>query len=191
MKKLAFLLLLALPLSAATREPLRAPHAMVATTSPIASRIGADVMKKGGNAVDAAVAVSLALAVTWPQAGNIGGGGFMLVRRADGTAEALDYRERAPGAASRDMYLDAQGNVIKRLSIDGHKAVAVPGTIAGLALAHKRHGKLKWAELVEPARKLAADGFEINYHLARSLRKKETLDKMARFDESRRIFQRN
>ncbi|HVR38827.1 MAG TPA: gamma-glutamyltransferase [Thermoanaerobaculia bacterium] len=186
-----FLSLLAFPLLAATKEPLRARHVMVASTSPIASQIGADVMRKGGNAVDAAVAVSFALAVTWPSAGNLGGGGFMLVRKADGTLDALDYRERAPLAASREMYLDAQGNVIKRLSIDGHRAVAVPGTVAGLALAHQRHGKLKWAELVEPARKLAADGFEINYHLARLLRKQETIDKMARFDESRRIFQRN
>jgi gamma-glutamyltranspeptidase/glutathione hydrolase len=195
MKKRALLplllLLLATALRGATPEPVRAPHAMVASTSEIASRIGADVMKKGGNAVDAAVAVSLALAVTWPSAGNIGGGGFMLVRKADGTAEALDYRERAPLAATRDMYLDASGNVVKGLSTEGYKAVGVPGTVAGLALAHQRHGKLKWAELVEPARKLAAEGFPVNYHLSRSLRSNSTQKKMSGFPESQRIYQRN
>jgi gamma-glutamyltranspeptidase / glutathione hydrolase len=190
-RMLALLLLVTTPLLAASKEPVRARHAMVASTSEIASRIGADVMKKGGNAVDAAVAVGLALAVTWPSAGNLGGGGFMLVRKADGTSEAIDYRERAPLAATRDMYLDAQGNVVPKLSLEGHKAVAVPGTVAGLALAHKRHGKLPWDALVEPARKLAAEGFEVNYHLARSLRLQSTIEKMARFDESRRIYQRS
>src|SRR5688572_13893925 len=166
---LAVLVLITTPLLAASREPVRAKQVMVASTSEIASRVGAEVMKKGGNAVDAAVAVGFALAVTWPSAGNLGGGGFMLIRKADGTTEAIDYRERAPLAATRTMYLDAEGKVVKGLSTQGYKAVAVPGTVAGLALAHKRHGKLKWQELVEPARKLAAEGFEVNYHLARSL----------------------
>jgi gamma-glutamyltranspeptidase / glutathione hydrolase len=189
-RMLALLLLVTTPLLGASKEPVRARHAMVASTSEIASRIGADVMRKGGNAVDAAVAVGLALAVTWPSAGNLGGGGFMLVRKADGTAEAIDYRERAPLAATRDMYLDAQKNVVPGLSTEGYKAVAVPGTVAGLALAHKRHGKLQWDELVEPARKLAAEGFEVNYHLARSLSLQSTVTKMAQFDESRRVYQR-
>ncbi len=188
---LALFLFFCTALYAAAPEPVRAPHGMVASTSDIASRVGVDVMKKGGNAVDAAVAVALALAVTWPSAGNLGGGGFMLIREADGTAEALDYRERAPLAATRTMYLDANGNVIKGASTQGYKAVAVPGTVAGLALAHKRHGKLKWSELVEPARKLAAGGFAVNYHLARSLRFKSTIERMAPFEESRRIFQRD
>jgi gamma-glutamyltranspeptidase / glutathione hydrolase len=187
----AILLLVTTPLLAASRQPVRARRVMVASTSEHASRIGVDVMRKGGNAVDAAVAVGLALAVTWPSAGNLGGGGFMLVRKADGTSEAIDYRERAPLVADRDMYLDAQGNVVPRLSIEGYKAVAVPGTVAGLALAHQRHGKLKWEELVEPARKLAAEGFEVNFHLARSLSYQSTTDKMKAFAESRRIFQRN
>ena len=187
----AVVLLIALPLAGASREPVRARHAMVASTSEIASRVGAEVMRKGGNAVDAAVAVGLALAVTWPSAGNLGGGGFMLVRRADGTAEALDYRERAPLAATRDMYLDANGNVVKGLSVQGYKAVGVPGTVAGLALAHKRHGRLKWAEVVEPARKLAAEGFPINYHLMRSLRLQTTTEKLSVSSDSKRIFQRN
>src|SRR5687767_15002117 len=119
---LALLLLVAVPAQAASREPVRAPHAMVASTSEIASRIGADVLKSGGNAVDAAVAVGFALAVTWPSAGNLGGGGFLLVRRADGRAEAIDYRERAPLAARPDMYLDAQGTVVPNLSLSGHMA---------------------------------------------------------------------
>ncbi|MDQ3280034.1 MAG: gamma-glutamyltransferase [Acidobacteriota bacterium] len=192
MKRIAALLLLiTVPLAAASREPVRARHAMVASTSEIASRVGAEVMQKGGNAVDAAVAVGLALAVTWPSAGNLGGGGFMLVRRADGTSEALDYRERAPLAATRDMYLDAKGNVIKGASVQGYKAVGVPGTVAGLALAHKRHGRLKWADVVEPARKLAAEGFPVNYHLARSLRLQSTIDKLSVSSESKRIYQRN
>jgi gamma-glutamyltranspeptidase / glutathione hydrolase len=194
MKRTAVLLLslaAAFPLFAAWSQPARARHVMVASTSEIASRVGADVMKRGGNAVDAAVAVGLTLAVTWPSAGNLGGGGFMLIRKADGTTEAIDYRERAPLAASRDMYLDAQGNVVKGMSTDGYRAVAVPGTVAGLVLAHKRHGKLKWEDLVEPARKIAAEGFEVNYHLARSLSIKSTVDKMGPWAESRRIYQRD
>ena len=190
-RTLALLLVLTTPLLAASREPVRARSGMVASTSEIASRVGVDVMKKGGNAVDAAVAVGLALAVTWPSAGNLGGGGFMLIRKADGTAEAIDYRERGPLAAHRDMYLDAQGNVVKGLSLQGYLAAGVPGTVAGLALAHKRHGKLKWEELVEPSRKLAAEGFPVGYHLARSLRYNSTIEKLKPFAESRRIYQRD
>jgi gamma-glutamyltranspeptidase/glutathione hydrolase len=185
------LLLVTTAAHAASREPVRAKSAMVASTSEIASRVGADVMRRGGNAVDAAVAVGLALAVTWPSAGNLGGGGFMLIRKGDGTAEAIDYRERAPLAATRTMYLDKAGNVIKGVSTQGYKAVAVPGTVAGLALAHQRHGKLTWAELVEPARALATDGFDVTFHLARSLRSRSTNEKLAPFAESRRIFQRD
>src|SRR5437879_13405931 len=101
----SFLLFLAVPLFAASRLPARGKHVMVASVDAIASRVGADIMKRGGNAVDAAVAVALALAVTWPEAGNLGGGGFMLIRNADGTAEAIDYREIAPLAATPDLYL--------------------------------------------------------------------------------------
>lgn len=194
MKNAVFIVLtlaLCIPAHGAFNEPVRARQAMVASTSEIASRVGADVMKKGGNAVDAAVAVGLALAVTWPAAGNLGGGGFFLLRKADGTTEAIDYRERGPLAASRDMYLDAQGNVIPGLSTDGYKASGVPGTVAGLMLAHQRHGKLKWADLVEPARKLAAEGFTVNYHLASALAGKAAVEKMRPFAESWRIFQRN
>jgi gamma-glutamyltranspeptidase/glutathione hydrolase len=192
MKRLFCLLLLfAIPLQAASRLPVREKHAMVASVDVIASRVGADIMKRGGNAVDAGVAVALTLAVTWPEAGNIGGGGFMLVRKPDGTEEALDYRERAPLAATRDMYLDAGGNIIKDASLVGYKAIGVPGTVAGLALAHKRHGKLPWADLVEPARKLAADGFPVSQYLVRSLTVKRTMERLQKFPESWRIFERN
>jgi gamma-glutamyltranspeptidase/glutathione hydrolase len=162
---------------------------MVASTDEIASQVGIEIMKRGGNAIDAAVAVGLALAVTWPSAGNLGGGGFMMIRRKDGATEIVDYRERAPLAATRDMYLDEQGNVRKRASRQGHKAIGVPGTVSGLALALERHGTLKWADVVEPARKLAADGFQVSYHLARSLSGSKKL--LKRFDESQRIFLRS
>lgn len=170
-------------------QPVRARHGIVASASPLASRVGAEILQRGGNAVDAAVAVGLALAVTWPSAGNLGGGGFMMIRRANGDTEIVDYRERAPLAASRDMYLDKDGNVIKDASTVGYKAIGVPGSVAGLALALQRHGKLKWDEVIEPARRLAADGFEVTYHLARSLRASNDL--LARFPESQRIFLRD
>lgn len=159
---------------------------MVASASEIASHIGADVMRRGGNAVDAAVAVGVALAVTWPSAGNLGGGGFMIIRKADGTVDVIDYRERAPLAASRDMYLDREGKVVEGLSTIGHRAVGVPGTVAGLELAHKRHGKLPWKELVDPAVGLAENGFVVNMYLVRSLKAREK--NLSRFAESRRIF---
>lgn len=173
----------------ASREPARARHGMVASTSEIASKVGVEIMKRGGNAIDAAVGVGLALAVTWPSAGNLGGGGFMLIRRADGTSEIIDYRERAPLAASRDMYLDKQGNVIKDASTVGYKSIGVPGTVAGLALALKRHGKLAWGDVVEPARKLAAEGFAVNHHTSRSIKGSQEL--LAKFPESKRIFLRD
>src|SRR5437763_12696947 len=173
-----FLLFTTTAVFGASRPPLRTHHGMVSSTSEIASRVGVEVMKKGGNAVDAAVAVAFALAVTWPAAGNLGGGGFMLIRKLDGSTEAIDYRERAPLAATRDMYLDANGNVIKGASTDGYKAIGVPGTVAGLMLAHKRHGKLKWRDLVEPARKLADEGFIISPFLDGVLHDADTLKKL-------------
>src|SRR5438046_2354074 len=141
MKRLCILILLiAVPLAAESRLPVRGKHAMVASVDVIASRIGADVMKRGGNAVDAAVAVAFVLAVTWPEAGNLGGGGFMLVRTADGKAEAIDYRETAPAASSRNMYLDASGNVTKD-SVLGYRASGVPGTVGAPARSHTPYTK--------------------------------------------------
>jgi gamma-glutamyltranspeptidase/glutathione hydrolase len=162
---------------------------MVASVSDIASKVGVEIMKRGGNAIDAAVAVALALAVTWPSAGNLGGGGFMVIRRANGETEIIDYRERAPLAASRDMYLDKDGNIIKGSSTVGYRAAGVPGTIAGAHLALQRHGKLTWAQVVEPARRLAAEGFAANIHLTRSLR--GTAKLLSQFADSNRIFLRN
>jgi gamma-glutamyltranspeptidase / glutathione hydrolase len=178
----------AIPSRAASREPVRARHGLVASTSEIASRVGVDMLRRGGNAIDAAVAVGLALAVTWPSAGNLGGGGFMMIRLASGNTEIIDYRERAPLRASRDMYLDKQGNIIKDASMVGYKAVGVPGTVAGLSTALKRHGKLSWADCIEPARRLAHEGFIINHHTARSLKGSSEL--LSKFPESRRIFLR-
>jgi len=147
--------------------PFTAEHAVVVTTDSVASEIGARIMERGGNAIDAAVAVSLALAVVNPQAGNIGGGGFMVVRMADGTAAALDYREKAPLAATRDMFLDGDGNVTDK-SMVGHLAAGVPGSVMGLWEAHRRFGTLPWAELVEPAASLA-DGFEVHPRFRRNI----------------------
>lgn len=136
-------------------------HGAVASAEANASEVGLQVLKRGGNAVDAAIAVGFALAVTHPSAGNLGGGGFMVVRMADGKIAALDYREVAPGAASRDMYLDAAGNV-GRGSLDGAKAAGIPGTVAGMALAHERFGTIAWAELVAPAIRLAREGHALD-----------------------------
>jgi gamma-glutamyltranspeptidase/glutathione hydrolase len=147
--------------------PVRANNGMVVSTDAYASRVGVEILALGGNAVDAAVAVSFALAVVNPEAGNIGGGGFMVLRLADGTTAALDYRERAPLGASRDMYLDARGNLTDR-SVKGHLAVGVPGTVAGLWEAHRRFGSLPWRDLVAPAISLAG-GFQVRDRLSKSL----------------------
>jgi len=142
---------------------------LVVSTSDIASDIGAAVLADGGNAVDATVATAFALAVTYPSAGNIGGGGFMIVRTPDGRATAFDYREVAPGKATEGMYLDADGNINRVLTAHGYLAPGVPGTVRGLALAHQRFGRLPWKRLVEPAARLARDGFPVSASLARSL----------------------
>ncbi|MGH9674309.1 MAG: gamma-glutamyltransferase [Bryobacteraceae bacterium] len=173
------------PLSA--RHPERARLAMVVAQEPHATDAGVAALRAGGNAVDAAIAVAFALAVTHPQAGNLGGGGFMLVRLADGRAAFIDFRERAPEAAARDMYLDAEGK-LTRDSIVGWRAAGVPGTVSGLEMAHRKFGTRPWAGLVAPSIKLAGEGFELSYAGARSLRNSKVL---AQFPESKRIFQRN
>jgi len=155
------------------REPVRARHGMVASTNEVASRVGVEIMKRGGNAVDAAIAVAFALAVTHPAAGNLGGGGFMMIRLRDGRTTAIDYREMAPDAAHRNVYLDKNGNLIEGEggSLVGYRAAGVPGTVRGMELALKKYGsgKLTWAQLVEPARQLAGRGFTVTNELARSL----------------------
>ncbi len=178
--------------STASREPVRARRGLVASTSEIASQVGVDVMKRGGNAVDAAIAVAFALAVTYPAAGNLGGGGFMMIRLRDGKTVAIDYREMAPAAAHRDVYLDKDGNPLKGegSSTVGYRASGVPGTVAGMELALKRYGsgKLTWSQLLEPARRLAAQGFPMGHILARSLHSNGYLSK---YPETRRIFLRD
>ncbi len=134
---------------------------MVVSPHPLASEIGREILRAGGNAIDAAVAVQYAIAVVYPRAGNLGGGGFMVIRKADGETAAIDYREKAPLAATRDMYLDSLGNPIPDLSTEGHLAAGVPGTVAGMIEVHQKYGKLDHAKLLEPAIKLAAAGFQI------------------------------
>ncbi|MGE5092380.1 MAG: gamma-glutamyltransferase family protein, partial [Bacillota bacterium] len=159
--------------------------AMVTSGSPIASEVGRDIMKRGGNAVDAAVAVGFALAVVHPEAGNLGGGGFMIIRLRDGTTQALDYRETAPGRATRDMYLDASGNPTEK-SITGHLAAGVPGSPAGLVEAHRRFGKLPFADVIAPAIRLANEGFTVDSHRFRSI--SGDSDRLSKFEGSRASF---
>ncbi len=174
---------------AASRPPVRGKSGMVASVSQIASQVGVDVMKRGGNAIDAAVVVGLTLAVVWPSAGNLGGGGFMVIRKADGKATAIDYREMGPAAAQRNTYLDAKGEYIKESSTYGHQAAGVPGTVAGLSYALEKYGTMKWADVAEPARKLAAEGFPVWHMLERSLKGAST--SLSRYPETKRIFLRN
>jgi len=169
------------------KPPVRAKHAMVAAQEGIAADVGVAVLKSGGNAVDAAVAVGFALAVTYPFAGNIGGGGFMTIRLVDGRTTFIDFRERAPGKASRDMYLDANGNPT-RDSIEGWRSSGVPGSVRGFDLALSKYGRKKWAEVIAPAIQLASKGFPVSYALSESLHSSRSL---ARSAESKRIYQRD
>ena len=150
-----------LPASAASIAPIGAPNGMVVTAQHLATKVGVDVLKKGGNAIDAAVAVGYALAVVYPAAGNLGGGGFMTIELADGRKTFLDFREKAPLAAKPDMYLDASGNVIKGASTLGHLAVGVPGSVSGMEMAREKYGTMKRADLLSPAIRLAEKGFEL------------------------------
>jgi gamma-glutamyltranspeptidase/glutathione hydrolase len=160
---------------------------MVVAMESIAADVGVDMLRKGGNAVDAAVAVGFALAVTHPFAGNIGGGGYMLIRMADGRATFIDFRERAPEKASHDMYLDAQGNPT-RDSIEGWRSSGVPGSVRGFELALSRYGTRKWTEVLGPAIDLASKGYPVSYALSESLKGSRSL---GRDPESKRIFQRD
>ena len=178
--------IVALPAIAAT-QPLHAPHAIVVSVHELGSRAGVEIMRAGGNAVDAAVATGFALAVVHPQAGNLGGGGFMLIRMADGRAHFIDYREKAPATATANMYLDLQGNVIDNASVVGYKAIGVPSSVAGMVFAEKQYGKLTLGQVMAPAIKLARDGFPLDWQDARDLQDQD----LAKFSESRRIFQRD
>ena len=179
-------LLLTIPAHAA-RQPVRAGHGMVVAMESIAADVGVSVLQKGGNAVDAAVAVGFAMAVTHPFAGNIGGGGYMLIRLADGRTTFIDFRERAPQKSSHDMYLDAKG-APTRDSIEGWRSSGVPGTVRGFEIAVTKYGKRTWAENMAPAVELATKGFPVSYPLAEGLKGSRSL---ASSPESKRIFQKN
>jgi len=167
----------------AETQPVTSRDGMVITTSAPASDVGAAILKKGGNAVDAAVATAFALAVTHPSAGNIGGGGFMVIRLADGSSTTVDYRERAPMRSTQTMYLDSTGKIARHLTATGYLAPGVPGTVRGLALAHSKFGKLAWKDDVMPAVELAEKGFVLSPALARSLNR-EIDSSMARYPAS-------
>ncbi|MEJ7622952.1 MAG: gamma-glutamyltransferase [Pyrinomonadaceae bacterium] len=173
--------------------PVRARSAMVASQHELATRIGVDVMKRGGNAVDAAIAVGLALAVVYPEAGNIGGGGFMLIRKKNGETHAIDYREMAPAAATRDLFVNGKGELIRGEggSTVGYRASGVPGTLAGFDLAFKKYGsgRVRWADLVRPSRLVAQNGYMLSHRLAELF--KSYKDTLSKYPESNRIFLNN
>ena len=169
------------------REPEYARHAMVVAGDPLAAEAGLKILHNGGNAVDAAVAMGFAMAVTYPYAGNIGGGGFMLIRFADGRSTFIDFREAAPGKASRNMYLDAQGNPTRE-SIEGWRSSGVPGTVRGFELAQRKYGKAKWETLLEPAVELASKGFPVSRTFAEMLKNSRNLAGDA---QSQAIFLKN
>ncbi len=183
----AVIALITAPTFPASRPAERARHGMVVSTNPYASDVGREILQKGGNAVDAAVAVGFALAVVHPAAGNIGGGGFMVLHdSASGREHSIDYREMAPASAHRDMYLDEQGEVAPERSTVGYLASGVPGSVAGMHLAWKRFGKLPWKDLLQPSIRLARDGVIVSHVFARSLKNAEKL--LSRFPETNRIF---
>src|SRR3989440_534581 len=166
-------------------RPVAGEHTMVVTSHPLASDVGVDVLRRGGNAVDAAVAVAFALAVVHPVAGNIGGGGFMVIRQHDGGVHTLDFREAAPSGATRSMYVDSAGNVLES-SLTGHRSVGVPGSVAGLYEAHRRFGHLTWKDVVGPAVGLARDGYTLDGVRSRQIGREA--ERLARFAASRAQF---
>ena len=172
-------------LASEDEQPARAQHGMVVSVHHLASDAGLEVLRESGNAVDAAVATGFALAVAHPIAGNLGGGGFLLLRTHDGKSTFIDYREKAPLAATETMYQDAQGNVLPandlRSSVIGYRSIATPGSVAGLAYAERKYGKLGLARVMAPAIKLARDGFELSEEEARELADED----LAKFPDSK------
>jgi len=178
---LSFLLIAGSP-----RFPVRGKNGMVVTSEELASKVGIEILKKGGNAVDAAVAVGFALSVTYPTAGNLGGGGFMAIHFPDGNSTTIDFREKAPIKANRDMYLDEQGNVIKGKSTLGYLACGVPGSVAGLTMALEKYGTMTLSDVMKPALKFAKNGFPVFYQFHNDLvRLKDSFNK---FPSSAKIF---
>jgi gamma-glutamyltranspeptidase/glutathione hydrolase len=171
------------------RKALEFKKGAVVSAHPEATAVGVAILKKGGNAVDVTVAVKFALAVVYPNAGNIGGGGFLIYRSAKGEINSMDFREKAPALASKDMYLDVNGNPISEKSKEGHLAAGVPGTVAGMVELHKKYGKLKWADLVEPAYQLATKGFKITKQQANELNRLKS--KFQHFNPLGTVFVKN
>jgi len=170
-------------------HPVNAKNGMVVSASAIASKVGVKILKKGGNAVDAAVAVGFALAVTYPFAGNIGGGGFMVIHLKSGTNTTIDYREKAPGNAFKDMYLDKNGNFEPKLSLEGTTSSGVPGSVAGLIYALKKYGSMKLKDVIQPAIDLAQNGFPLDYNTAESF--KEYLHDFEKYSSSIQKFSKD
>jgi gamma-glutamyltranspeptidase/glutathione hydrolase len=173
-------------LRGASRAPVRAASGMVGSADSHASETGLAILRQGGNAVDAAVAMGFVLAVTYPGAGNLGGGGFMVIRLADGRETTIDYRETAPARAHRDMFLDSEGNAVAAMSRNGPLAAGIPGSVAGLTLAQERYGRLSLAEVIAPAIMLARDGFAISRSLSEAMA--GAADRLQRFDATTRVF---
>ena len=177
--------------NAAGRIAVKGQNGAVASSSAIASEIGIQILKEGGNAVDAAIATAFAMAVTLPSAGNIGGGGFLIYHGADGQTSAFDFREKAPLASTTDMYLDENGNIdysLKHLSI---LSVGVPGTVAGMELAHQRYGTMEWEDLLSPAIRLAREGFPISWKLHDDFKSKPKREWFNKYPSSKKKFYRS
>jgi len=186
---IALLTVFTVQVFAQSRDPVRGKNGMVVSASKIASQVGVDILKKGGNAVDAAVAVGFALAVTYPSAGNLGGGGFMVIHNSNGTSTTIDYRETAPLSATEKMYQDSLGNFLPENSQIGVTSSGVPGSVAGLIYALKKYGTLSLEEVIQPAIDIAKNGFELEYRLAKSF--EYELEDFSKFPSSEKIFTKN
>lgn len=173
----------------ASKHPVRAKHGMVVSADIHASKVGVEILKKGGNAVDAAVAVGFSLAVTYPRAGNIGGGGFMVIRMADGRTTTIDFREKAPGLASKNMFLDDKGDFVSAKSQEGYLSCGVPGSVAGLLYALEHYGTLGRKKVMQPAIDLAARGFRVSHELADGL--KGEMRDFLKYASTRKVFTKN
>lgn len=186
---LSFLLISFFSITQAQRDPVRGRNGMVVTEEKIASQVGLEILKKGGNAIDAAVAIGFTLAVTYPSAGNLGGGGFMVIHLANENNITIDFREKAPLSATKDMYIDANGNVNSDLSLFGGSSAGIPGSVAGLLYALENYGTMNIADVIQPAIDLAENGFELDYHLSKSL--EFELKYFERFPSSMKVFTKN
>jgi len=176
-------------ISSFSGRPISAKNAMVVSASSIASEVGVQILKNGGNAIDASVAVGFALAVTYPYAGNLGGGGFMVIHLENGKSTTIDYREKAPNSAHKDMYLDADGNYIANFSQEGATSVGVPGSVAGLIYALENYGTLPLAKVIQPAIDLAKIGWELDRYSAKSFA--NTLEKFRQYPSSNKVFSKD